>query len=80
MFDMIAALEQMVQINLKMLEETMIMVEARLEIALDRISLLDVVVFEDPGVEPVVTLLVKRKTLILQYVVVPPKIFRMLYM
>lgn len=77
---MIAALEQMVQINLKMLEETMIMVEARLEIALDRISLLDVVVFEDPGVEPVVTLLVKRKTLILQYVVVPPKIFRMLYM
>lgn len=80
MFDMIAALEQMVQINLKMLEETMIMVEARLEIALDRISLLDVVVFEDPGVEPVVTLLVKRKTLILKYVVVPPKIFRMLYM
>lgn len=80
MFDMIAALEQMVQINLKMLEETMIMVEDRLEIALDRISLLDVVVFEDPGVEPVVTLLVKRKTLILKYVVVPPKIFRMLYM
>lgn len=77
---MIAELEQMVQINLKMLEETMIMVEDRLEIALDRISLLDVVVFEDPGVEPVVTLLVKRKTLILQYVVVPPKIFRMLYM
>lgn len=77
---MIAALEQMVQINLKMLEETMIMVEDRLEIALDRISLLDVVVFEDPGVEPVVTLLVKRKTLILQYVVVTPKIFRMLYM
>lgn len=47
---MINELEQKVHKNLKLLEETMMKMEDRLEAALHRIGLLDVVAFEHPGV------------------------------